>query len=60
MVLTGDVQQSDVGESNGLTDLVEKMNVKADVAHAVFDVVNFGDKDIIRSKLCEQVMELYR
>jgi hypothetical protein len=57
IVITGDLQQSDLGEKNGLKDLLEKMSVfKQDNFH----FVRLNETDVQRSKLVGQVLDMYK
>lgn len=56
LVITGDVQQSDLGSNNGLSDLLERL---AFTDPDDFGVVEFGPGDIVRHRIIEKVLALY-
>ena len=62
MVLTGDPDQSDLPEAqeNGLSDLLGRIAGKFEEGdESLFDVIHFGQEDIVRSKIVRRVLELY-
>lgn len=57
MAITGDLEQSDRLENNGLKDLIEKYKQKGNMTN--INLVELDKKDIQRSKLVNQVINLY-
>jgi phosphate starvation-inducible PhoH-like protein len=57
MVITGDLEQSDRLENNGLKDLIEKYELKCNITN--INLVKLNKKDIQRSELVNQVINLY-
>lgn len=55
MIISGDAEQSDIGSDSGLEDAVRRLE-KIDGIEAV----RFLDSDIVRSKLCKEVIMAYR
>jgi phosphate starvation-inducible PhoH-like protein len=54
MILSGDIEQSDIPNS-GLPDAVSRLEgIKG------IEVVRFLDDDIVRSKMCKQIIQAYR
>jgi phosphate starvation-inducible PhoH-like protein len=65
MVLTGDPSQSDISpcqhKKNGLVDLLDRI-VERDAAGgraSCIEVVEFGDADVVRSRVVQEVLQLY-
>ena len=56
LVITGDVDQSDIGRDNGLSDLMDRLRF-ADPED--FGVVAFAASDIVRHRIVAKVLELY-
>ena len=54
MIFSGDSEQSDINES-GLDDAVHRLEGIPGI-----EVVRFLDEDIVRSKLCKQIIMAYR
>ena len=54
MIISGDVDQSDIPES-GLSDAVNRLDRIPGI-----EVVRFLDEDIVRSKMCKQIILAYR
>jgi phosphate starvation-inducible PhoH-like protein len=54
MILSGDPEQSDIGDS-GLLDAVRRLERLPGI-----EVVRFLDEDIVRSKMCKQVIIAYK
>lgn len=57
MVVTGDVEQSDIGKDNGLNDLLQRYNNKKGTD--TMTVVEFSRKDVVRSQAVKDVLGLY-
>lgn len=55
MIVSGDAEQSDIGNDSGLEDAVRRLE-KIDGV----EVVRFLDSDIVRSKICKEVIIAYR
>lgn len=61
MVLSGDLQQSDLKENNGLQDFVDKFKqhtLEYGTLHPI-DLVEFGEEDIMRSDIVKRVLHIY-
>jgi phosphate starvation-inducible PhoH-like protein len=54
MIISGDVDQSDIPDS-GLSDAINRLDHIPDI-----EVVRFLDDDIVRSKMCKQIILAYR
>lgn len=54
MIISGDTEQSDI-EYSGLDDAVDRLTGISGV-----EVVEFLDEDIVRSKICKQIIMAYR
>jgi len=54
MIISGDVDQSDIPDS-GLSDAIHRLDRIPDI-----EVVRFLDEDIVRSKMCKQIILAYR
>jgi phosphate starvation-inducible PhoH-like protein len=54
MIFSGDTEQSDIPDS-GLEDAVERLEGIDGI-----EVVEFLDEDIVRSKMCKQIIMAYR
>ena len=55
MIFSGDESQSDLGADSGLLDAVNRLQGIEGI-----EVVNFMDEDIVRSKMCKQIIMAYR
>lgn len=55
MILSGDTEQSDIGNDSGLEDAVERLDGIQGI-----EIVEFLDEDIVRSKLCKAIIMAYR
>lgn len=54
MIISGDVDQSDI-ENSGLSDAVKRLeNIEG------IEIVRFMDEDIVRSKMCKQIIMAYK
>ncbi len=65
MVITGDLNQSDLKAINGFQDLIQKLSSKYDKEYHKMikdelSIVNFKEEDIMRSKLVSTILELYK
>lgn len=58
MVVTGDLQQADRPQHNGLLDFVDR--IKAHTGHKMIDVSWFQTKDIERHPAVSEVLSIYR
>ena len=54
VILSGDPDQTDIPES-GLTDAVNRLTGLPGI-----EIVRFLDEDIVRSKMCKQIIIAYR
>lgn len=55
MIISGDQNQTDIGQDSGLLDAINRLeNIPG------IDVVRFLDSDIVRSKMCKQIIMAYR
>lgn len=54
MIISGDVDQADIPDS-GLSDAIHRLDHIPDI-----EVVRFMDDDIVRSKMCKQIILAYR
>lgn len=62
MVITGDLNQTDIKFSNGLEDLINKINIynrKINGQTDMIQIVNFEKEDIERSDLVKKIIEIY-
>lgn len=57
MVITGDVNQSDLYKKNGLEDLLQKMEKNT---YENFYSIQFDETDIQRSKIVQNVLDMYK
>ena len=57
MVITGDLQQSDKSQNNGLKDLIQKYKTKNNLNNII--LIELNKTDIQRSKLVDEVINLY-
>lgn len=57
IVITGDLNQSDLGDKNGLQDLIEKLEKKPSNN---FYLVKLNEMDIQRSKIVSEILNLYK
>ena len=56
IVITGDLNQSDLGNKNGLKDLIDKMNKKIPDN---FYLIKLDETDVQRSNIVSDVLKLY-
>uniref|UniRef100_A0A6C0DIN0 PhoH-like protein n=1 Tax=viral metagenome TaxID=1070528 RepID=A0A6C0DIN0_9ZZZZ len=61
MVITGDLNQSDLKIENGLEDLVKKLHIYKNKNSSldIIKVVNFEKEDIERSELVKKILDIY-
>lgn len=60
MVITGDLEQHDRGyEQNGLKDFLERIQGSGKFSNEI-GIVRFGQKDIERHPIIDEVLEIYR
>lgn len=57
IVVTGDLNQSDLGNKNGLNDLIEKMERKT---YENFYLVKLDETDVQRSNIVNEVLKMYK
>ena len=55
MVLSGDTEQSDIGNDSGLEDAVNRLEGISGI-----EVIEFLDEDIVRSAICKKIIMAYR
>lgn len=55
MIISGDQDQSDIGNDSGLEDAVRRLEGIEGI-----EVVRFMDSDIVRSKMCKAIIMAYR
>jgi len=61
MVITGDVDQSDIGCENGLQDILKKIdNQFNEKDESIIDVIEFEQPDILRNEIVMKVLDLYK
>ena len=58
MVVTGDLAQSDIGDQNGLADLVQRVD-EHDFLLDDLDTMSFDDTDVVRHRVVAEVLSLY-
>ena len=56
LIVTGDLEQSDLGDTNGLADLIYKMQC---IELEYIDHVQLEHDDIVRHPAVKEVMKLY-
>ena len=54
MIFSGDTEQSDIPNS-GLEDAVDRLEGISGI-----EIIEFLDEDIVRSKMCKQIIQAYR
>ena len=61
LVITGDLEQSDIGIPNGLSDLLERINYGKEMGLDTegIEVVKFSQEDVERSQIVKKVLTLY-
>jgi phosphate starvation-inducible PhoH-like protein len=60
LIISGDVDQSDINETNGLTDLLRRIEILFDKCdESVIDMIKFSDEDIVRSDVVRKVLKFY-
>jgi len=60
MVITGDLDQSDKFENNGLKDFIKKYNaIQSQKSYKNINLVHLDNNDIQRSELVSQIIEMY-
>ena len=55
MIISGDTEQSDIGSDSGLEDAISRLEGISGI-----EVIEFLDEDIVRSKMCKQIIMAYR
>jgi phosphate starvation-inducible protein PhoH and related proteins len=64
MVVSGDLDQVDLREVNGLADFLERYKLychdKNNFVHATIKHVEFGEDDIMRSEVVKEVLDIYK
>jgi len=58
MIITGDVNQSDLKEKNGLEDFIEKYKASTNINN-IIKLIQFEKNDIQRSELVKQILNIY-
>ena len=58
MVITGDLQQSDILKENGLKDFINKIN-KYNNSSKLINIIDLDNKDIERSEIVKKVIDIY-
>lgn len=62
LVITGDINQSDRSQDNGLSDLIKKIDMyfsqNSDIMRLI-KVIDFSKDDVYRSSVVKQVLEIY-
>jgi len=58
MVITGDVNQSDLKEKNGLVDFMEKYKASSN-ENDIIKLIQFETTDVQRSELVKQILNIY-
>lgn len=59
MVITGDLQQSDLNNNNGLFDITTKIKNYNDINLKIIQMITFSDNDIQRSFVVSKIIEIY-
>ena len=62
MVVSGDLNQSDLKEKNGLQDFIEryKLYAQENGENSFIGMVELGDEDIMRSEIVKNVLDIYK
>jgi phosphate starvation-inducible PhoH-like protein len=58
MIVTGDLQQADRPETNGLLDFVSRL--RNHTGHRMIDIVQFQTKDIERHPAVKEILSIYK
>jgi len=56
-VVTGDLEQTDRPNRNGLSDFVDRLKQKQ--KSEKISMVNFNHRDVVRHKVVSEVLDLY-
>lgn len=59
LAITGDLQQSDYGEKNGLFDFITRVRSSTIYLDDYIRIIEFSNNDIERSKIVSTIMKLY-
>jgi phosphate starvation-inducible PhoH-like protein len=62
MVITGDLNQSDIKTENGLYDLINKIKIYIDVvdeSNDLIKIIDFEKQDIERSEIVKKIIDIY-
>jgi phosphate starvation-inducible PhoH-like protein len=59
IIVTGDVNQSDLKDKNGLVDFIERFETANIVSPDLIKLIQFNSSDIQRSELVKQVLNIY-
>ena len=62
MVITGDLNQSDIKTENGLYDLINKIKIYIDVvdeSNELIKIIDFEKQDIERSEIVKKIIDIY-
>ena len=62
MVVSGDLDQSDIREKNGHQDFIERyrLSIQENGPNPHIDLVEFGNDDIMRSEIVKHVLDIYK
>jgi phosphate starvation-inducible protein PhoH and related proteins len=57
MILTGDIEQSDIPHKNGLVDFIERVDENS--SHPLVSVVKMDMHDVYRSAIAKEILKIY-
>jgi phosphate starvation-inducible PhoH-like protein len=58
LIITGDLEQSDLSKENGLQDFINKLNIFNDTTDLIHHI-HFTNKDIERSEIVKKIIDIY-
>jgi phosphate starvation-inducible PhoH-like protein len=58
MIITGDLQQSDLGHRNGLSDLLDRMNSRKTYSGRI-KVIDMSSCEVLRSPVASEMIDIY-
>ena len=58
MVITGDLEQSDLTKENGLNDFIHKLHIFNDTTELIYHI-HFDNNDIERSEIVKKIVDVY-
>ena len=58
MVITGDLEQSDLTKENGLNDFIHKLHIFNDTTELIYRI-HFDNNDIERSEIVKKIVDVY-